>query len=65
MVNLEALVAEQLLLALDVGQVAADEIAVLFGLESRDQVDARPHLFAGEFSVGGGGVVSNLEGASS
>lgn len=50
-VNLDSLVAQQLLLALDVGQVAADEIAVLFGLEGGDEVDAGPHFFAGEFSV--------------
>lgn len=54
MVNLDTLVTKQLLLALDVGQVATDEIAVLLGLEGGDQVDAGPHLFAGEFSVGEG-----------
>ena len=42
--------AEQFLLARLVGQVAADVVAVLFGLEERDQVDAGPHLFAGEFA---------------
>ena len=57
--------AEQFLLARLVGQVAADVIAVLFGLEERDQVDAGPHLFAGEFakegiSMVGGWVMGRL-----
>lgn len=49
-VSLDGLVSEQLLLALDVSQVATDEIAVLFGLEGGDQVDAGPHLLTREFS---------------
>lgn len=53
MINLGVL-AHQLLLARLVGQVAADLVAVLLGLEQRDQVDAAPHLFAGKFT---GGVV--------
>lgn len=48
-VHLEVL-ARQRLLARLVRQVAAHEVAVLFGLEERDEVDAAPHLFAGEFA---------------
>lgn len=33
-----------------VGQVAPDLVAVLLGLERGDQVDAGPHLLAGEFT---------------
>lgn len=49
-ISLDGLVSEQFLLALDVGQVATDKITVFFGLEGGDQVDAGPHLLAGEFS---------------
>jgi hypothetical protein len=43
-------VAEELLLALLVGPVAANLVAVLFGLEKRDEVDARPHLFTSKLA---------------
>lgn len=49
MVDLDVL-AQQFLLAGLLGQVAPDLIAVLFGLEEGDQVDAAPHLLAGEFT---------------
>lgn len=42
--------AQQLLLPGLVGQVPPDKVAVLLGLEERDQVDAAPHLLAGEFA---------------
>ncbi|KAI0845379.1 hypothetical protein F5Y00DRAFT_246443 [Daldinia vernicosa] len=48
-INLHIL-AQQLLLARLVGEVSAHEVAVFLGLEQGDQVDARPHLFAGELT---------------
>ena len=51
-VDLEVL-AEKLLLARLVGQMSSYEITVFLGLEGRDEVDAAPHLFAGEFAVVG------------
>lgn len=43
--------AEQLLLPRLVGPVPPDLVAIFFGLEKRDQVDACPHLFAGQFAA--------------
>lgn len=48
-VDLEV-VAQQLLLALLVGEVAAHEVAVLLGLQEGDQVDAGPHLLTAELT---------------
>lgn len=44
-------VAQQLLLALLVGQVSSHLVAVLFGLEEGNEVDAGPHLFTGELAA--------------
>lgn len=44
-------VTQQLLLALLVGQVSSHLVAVLFGLEEGDEVDASPHLFTGKLAV--------------
>jgi hypothetical protein len=49
-VNL-CLCTKQLLLTSLVGKVTTDLITVFFCLQHRDQVDARPHLFASEFAV--------------
>lgn len=49
MVNLDIL-SKQLLLARLLSQVPPDLVAVLFSLEEGDQVDAGPHLLAGEFT---------------
>lgn len=43
--------ARKLLLALLVGKVSADLVAVLLGLQQRNQVDARPHLLAGQLAT--------------
>lgn len=43
--------ARKLLLALLVGKVSTDLIAVLLGLQQRNQVDARPHLLAGQLAT--------------
>ena len=51
---------EQLLLAGLVSQVSSDEIAVLLGLQEGDQVDAGPHLLAGQLA--GGGVSEKVKG---
>lgn len=51
-VHLEVLTAHELALAGLVGQVAADLVAVLLGLQDGDEVDAGPHLLAGEFAGG-------------
>jgi hypothetical protein len=51
MVNL-GLCTEQLSLASLVGKVTTDLIAVFFCCQHGDEVDARPHLFAGEFAGG-------------
>lgn len=45
------LTTEQFPLAGLVGEVAAHLVAVFFCLQHGDQVDAGPHLFAGEFAV--------------
>lgn len=57
-VDLEVVAAHELPLALLVGQVAADLVAVLLGLEGGDQVDAGPHLLAGELAAEGIEMVS-------
>lgn len=41
---------KQLLLTSLVGKVSSGLVAVLLGLEERDQVDTRPHLLAGELT---------------
>lgn len=51
MVN-TSIVTEKLLLALLIGEMSTDLIAVFLGLKERDEVDASPHLFTGEFAVG-------------
>lgn len=43
--------AQQLLLALLVGEVAANLVAVLLGLQDGEEVDARPRLLAGVLAV--------------
>jgi hypothetical protein len=43
---------QKLLLSRLVRQVPPDLVAVLLGLEERDEVDARPHLLAGELAGG-------------
>lgn len=43
--------AKQLLLAALVGPEASDLVSVFLGLQERNQVDAGPHLFAGELTV--------------
>lgn len=57
-VDLEVLAAHEVALALLVGQVAAHLVAVLLGLEGGDEVDAGPHLLAGELAGETRGVVS-------
>lgn len=42
--------AQERLLAVLVGQVPADLVAVLFGLKEGDQVNAGPHFFATELT---------------
>lgn len=49
-VNL-GILANQLLLALLVGPVSSDLVAVFFGLQEGDQVDTSPHLLTGQFAV--------------
>lgn len=49
-VHLEV-ISNQLLLSGLVSQVASDQVAVFFGLQDGDQVDAGPHLFAGKFAI--------------
>jgi hypothetical protein len=52
MINPDVLSQERLLARL-VGEMSSDEIAVFFGLQGGDEMDACPHLFAGEFTGGG------------
>lgn len=49
-VNL-GIVAQQLLLTLLVSQVSTDLIAIFFGLEEGNEVDASPHFLTAEFAV--------------
>lgn len=42
---------KQLLLPSLIGKMSADLVPIFFGLEERDQVQARPDLFAGEFTI--------------
>lgn len=43
--------AHELLLALLISEVPTDLVAVLLGLEERNQMDTRPHLFASKFAA--------------
>lgn len=45
------IIAQKGLFARLVGQVATDLVAVFFGLEGGDEVDASPHFLAGEFTA--------------